>query len=163
MWERLPAPEAVGGDPIKIAREIRDIIGATVHPWSSTADIAALLGRPLDGFVPWSCGYVENDAPAPAREAHVPLDRVLRAADAAAATFRGTAKRRAAVRRRGFVLAACELGYRDAALIGAALDLAPDSVRRLARERDARLAGVVVTYATDPRLISAPRFRRLAA
>ncbi len=195
MWIRVPEPVVIS-DPGKLARQVRyallngtragyyddpacstwstyrDTIGATLDPWVDVAELAAALGRRLDGFVEWFHGYVSGDpsvqvggtprpVPAPQR-AHcaTPLDVVAAAAAAVAATALGTDRRRAGLERHAYVLAARHQGWNSAAEIAAHTGVATDTVRRLARTPDDALLAATALYLGDARLLAPQRFRR---
>lgn len=197
LWQRVPPPVLIG-DPGKLARQIRyvllnamragyfadpachvwstyrDVIGATVDPWVDIVDLAAQLGRGIDGFVEWFHGYVSGDpsvqvggtpmpVPAPPRlDASTPLDLVRAAACAVAATAPYSDRRRALAERHAYVLGARHQGWRDAATIATHGNMSVETARRLARRQDDSLLRATTLYIGDDRLLVSPRFRRAA-
>ncbi len=195
MWIRVASPVVIA-DPGKLSRQVRytllngtradffhdpacaiwstyrDVIGATLDPWVDVADLAAALGRRVEGFVEWFHGYVSGDpsvapggTPPPAAalpNARAPFETIAAAAAAVAATALGTDRRRAAIERHAYVLAARHQGWTNADIVAAHGGMSVDTVGRLARTPDEALLRAMTLYIGDKRLLATPQFRRAA-
>ncbi len=179
LWMPVPMPEPVAPDKLlRVIRYIhlnpsrahlvddllsyrwsthRGVIGAEHNPWVPATRIARVTGRPVCGFAESFHAYVSSDpsvspcgSPFPERastrvSAAVPLCDVVGAARAA--TYWCSPR----VERHAIALLGIDQGW-PSSNIAAAIGIASDSVRRLARRPDPRLLAAAKLCLGDPRL-----------
>ncbi len=161
-----PSRAGFVGDPLEwLLSTHRGVVGAELDPWVTADRLADVLGRRRRHFEAWFHRIVTDDSsvktggtplPEPAPGRVVPAVTLEEIAFAARCAARGSR----IVERRMLVALARHQGWRDAALIARAAGIAPDSVRRLARQAEPELVRVGALYLNDARLRHVPRIRR---
>lgn len=152
-------------DPLRwLWSTLRDVVGATVEPWCSLANLAAVLGKPVSGFDRWCLRWVSEGVtgirdpgvfPRPAPERDVPmagLDDLLMAAEAATRSHGRDARRKRLVRWL-FIALARHQGWREVAALARVAGVLPKSIYRIGLTVPPRAVDAASLCLGDERLL----------
>jgi len=155
----LPCRMGLAADPLSWPWSThRGLMGAEVDPWVSQALLETELGWPTPSFAASFHEYTSTDpdvsaagtepptSAAQTQVPHVPLERIWRASLSATPWSGSPGRRRLAV------LLAHHQGWTSSSLLARALEISPQSVRRLARTEPSWVRAAALCLG-DPRLM----------